>query len=283
MLAEDIEDILAGRFPHHRAGWIMPPPGDRTIASGRLEEPAVGEELQLIDEDLPIRSGRRRPAATLVALLSVAVTAYFYFHPADRLLWRAMLETPPVVAVALMADELSSALRSVLESKPDAPPPLAVRSSPPPAASLSPEALAMPKAFDPPEPIFGDQLPSLWPARTEAPLQAEAPAVPAGHLVVELEHHIRRGRLQMWVDDQSVLDQDFDGRVVRRFLSMELRKGVVQESLALDPGRHAVRVQVSWEKNVKSSRISGTFPPGATRRLDVSVGRFRGNLSLAWR
>jgi hypothetical protein len=83
--------------------------------------------------------------------------------------------------------------------------------------------------------------------------------------------------------DESVLDQEFDGRVVRRLLSMELRKGVVQESLALDPGRHAVRVHVSWERNVKSSRISGTLPPGATRRLDVNVGGFRGDLSLAWR
>jgi hypothetical protein len=42
-------------------------------------------------------------------------------------------------------------------------------------------------------------------------------------------------------------------------------------------------VQVSWDKSVKTSRISGRFAPGATRRLDVNVGRLRGNLSLDWK
>jgi hypothetical protein len=66
------------------------------------------------------------------------------------------------------------------------------------------------------------------------------------------------------VDDESVLDQDFDGRVVRRFLSMELRKGVVKESLALDPGgrRFACR---SVAKGTSRARAS----PEPSRRAPL--------------
>jgi hypothetical protein len=53
MLAEDIEDVLAGRPPRHRAGWAVPALGDRTIASGRLEPPVAEVELELVDDDEP--------------------------------------------------------------------------------------------------------------------------------------------------------------------------------------------------------------------------------------
>src|SRR5207249_789522 len=51
LFAEDIEDVLAGRPPRHRAGWSMPRPGERTIASGRLETPVIEQELQLIADE----------------------------------------------------------------------------------------------------------------------------------------------------------------------------------------------------------------------------------------
>jgi hypothetical protein len=87
----------------------------------------------------------------------------------------------------------------------------------------------------------------------------------------------------VWVDDEPVVDEDFDGRVTRKILSLELRKGMVQQRLALSPGRHEVRVQVGWDDNVKSARISGAFRPGATQQLEVQVARIGGKLSLAWK
>ena len=296
LFAEDIEDVRAGRPPRHRAGWSMPRPGERTIASGRLETPVIEQELQLIaDEEAPSPPPprrRRRPRAALVMLLLAAAAGYFYLHAADRSFWRAMLDSPQAHRVAARAGEVSSGLHWWRESKPDAPPPPAVPSAPPAkpssrssAPSLTPVALATPEAFELPEPILGDSSPV--PAATDSAPPAAvsprgAPSVP-GHLVVEFEHHIRKGKLKVWVDDKPVLDQDLDGRVVHRILSLEMRKGVVQESLALDPGPHEVRVQVRWDKNVRTSRIQGTFASGATRRLDVDVGRLRGKLSLAWK
>jgi len=285
MLAEDIEDVLAGRAPRHRAGWVMPALGDPTIASGRLETPAE-EELPLIltedEEDAPPPRRRRRPAAALVAVLTAAVAAYFYLHPADRFFWRFVLQASADGGVASILGGVASALPPPTPMPETARPAAATASpaaTPVIAPSLSPVALATPEAFDPPRPILGDPGPAVSPAATSLSAEKTEP----GRLVVEFEHHIRRGRLKVWVDDERVLDEEFNGRVVRRILSLQLRKGVVQESLALEPGRHEVRVQVSWDKNVKTSRISGTIAPGATRRLEVEVGRLRGNLGLAWK
>jgi hypothetical protein len=206
LFAEDIEDVLARRSPRHRAGWIMPPAGERTITSGRLEAPVVEHELQLIpDEEAPLprplRRRPRRPRAALVALLLAMVAGYFYLRAADRSFWRAMLGSPPALGVAAMVGELSAGLRTWLGPRRDGPPPPAVPSAPPAMRSsrpsepaLSPVALATPQAFDPPEPILRDSSPV--PAATDSPPPAavsppEAPSTP-GRLVVEFEHHIRK-------------------------------------------------------------------------------------------
>lgn len=309
MLAEDIDDVLAGRPPRHRGGWTMPRQGERTIVSRRLGSPEADLELQLIDEQATPRRRRRRPAAALVALLLAVVAAYFYLHPSDRLFWRDPLAAvPQASAFASMAWELSSELRALLRTAADVPSPSPARRpaplppSPSAVMAAAPEASSLPQPPPAPEPALGEPvsapsptetappadgpplspLPPPGPPRAAAAPPREAPPTP-GRLVIEFEHHIRKGKLRVWVDNKRVLDQDFDGKVVRRILSLELRKGVVQQALTLDPGRHEVRVQVSWDKNVKSSRISGTITPGATRRLDVEVGRLRGNLSLNWK
>jgi hypothetical protein len=101
--------------------------------------------------------------------------------------------------------------------------------------------------------------------------------------VIEFEHHLKHGNLQVWVDDARVVNDDFDGRITRKILSFELRKGLVQQRLALAPGSHSVRVTVRWDDNTRTARISGAFRPGAARKLDVDVSRIGGKLTLSWR
>src|SRR5258708_7122822 len=158
---------------------------------------------------------------------------------------RADVATEPAAAVASGA---SPAIASIPEDEPDPSPP---RARPSMAARATPEVPAPPKASVP------------------------------GQLEIEFEHHLRHGNLQVWVDDARVVDEDFDGRVTRRLLSLELRKGLVQQRLNLSPGRHDVRVDVRWDDNSKSARISGVFRPGASRQLDVQVSRIGGKLSRA--
>jgi hypothetical protein len=125
------------------------------------------------------------------------------------------------------------------------------------------------------------------PAKEEQPASAQHAAssesASSGTLAIDFEHHLRHGRLQVWVDDAPVYDAPFDAQETRRLVAFTLNRGVVQEVLALAPGRHEVRVQVKWEDNVATGRIAGTFTAGATRRLDVGIGRIGGKLSLDWK
>ena len=162
----------------------MPRPGERTIASGRLEGPVVEQELQLIEEEAPSTTPPRRrpPGVVLVALLLAAAAGYFYLGGTDRSFWRAMLDSRRALVVASTVSELSSGLRTWLGPKPDVPPPPAVPSalpsSRPSDPPLSPMALATPEAFDPPEPIFGDSVPAPAPTDSPSPAAVSPPDPP---------------------------------------------------------------------------------------------------------
>lgn len=168
MLAEDIDDVIAGRAPRHRKGWSPPALGDRTIASGWLEAPVAEVELELIDDDekaapAPPAPRRRRPAPALVAMLMAAVAIYFYLRPADRRFWRFVLDMPlRVAATSILGDVFSSTLRSGATSPA---PPSSAPAAParPPAAdpALSPVTLGTPEPFAPPQPILGEPSPAL--------------------------------------------------------------------------------------------------------------------------
>jgi hypothetical protein len=89
-MAEDIEDILAGRPPRHREGWTPPPVGAGTVAS------AGGEVLPELSLDSPAerrtpaqtpRPRRRRTFGLMIVLCAVAA-AYFGLHPSDWQFWR---------------------------------------------------------------------------------------------------------------------------------------------------------------------------------------------------
>ena len=301
-MAEDVDDILAGRPPRHREGWTPPPVGTGTVASARGDDlPELS--LDPVDERQPPRRRRRgRTTLTLLALLGVVSAVYFYLHPSDFQFWRRAVaegrktriaeevrawwgrigvespEAPP----ASMAT-LPSAPPASMAVLPSAPPSTDVGASPPSGPSAEPVSAAIASIpEDEPDPSPPPARPSISAKATpEVPVVAKG-NVP-GQLAIEFEHHLRHGNLQVWVDDARVVDEDFDGRVTRRLLSLELRKGLVQQRLTLSPGRHDVRVDVRWDDNTKSARISGVFRPGASRKLDVQVSRIGGKLSLAWK
>jgi hypothetical protein len=149
----------------------------------------------------------------------------------------------------------------------------------PPPTTLA-EIVSIPE--DDPDPIASHS-PSPVAKKGTPATPPPAKARPTGQLVIEFEHHLKHGNLQVWVDEDRVVNDDFDGRITRKILSFELRKGLVQQRLALAPGRHSVRVTVRWEDNTKTARISGVFRPGAARKLDVDVSRIGGKLALEWK
>ena len=301
-MAEDIDDILAGREPRHRKGWTAPATGTGTVSAALAAELP---ELALAPDDdrRPLR--RRRPTLSLVLLLAIVAAVYFYLHPADRQFWRVAVADARQSALVeqLRAGRLWS---FVIEQPSPAPGPALAPTGPAKAQAIPSATPAVVPASPSPEAPAAAGLDSGSAASAdrshEMPASAApaAPAAPAaratpedaptsppgapsgapGTLAIEFEHHLRHGTLEVWVDGTPVLDEAFDGRVTRKILTFEARRGMVQQQLTLAAGKHEVRVQVRWDDNVKAARISGTFKPGTTRHLEVKL---RGNLNLGWK
>jgi hypothetical protein len=130
--------------------------------------------------------------------------------------------------------------------------------------------------------IMGGWLARPRPTASPADPAAAGAGEPA-RLAIDFEHHLKSGALEVWVDDQLVLEEAIEGRVTQKVLSFRLRKGSVQETLEVAPGPHDIAVHVTWDGRRRSSRIAGVFKPGATRRLEISVARLTRDLTLDWR
>jgi hypothetical protein len=131
-----------------------------------------------------------------------------------------------------------------------------------------------------PSPAAESASPAAQPAIPVNATPPKAQAGPAGRLSVRIEHQFRKASIRIWVDDRLVLDQGLDSRTTRRALFFTERKGVVEETLKVPPGRHELQIQLKWDENVETRRIAATFKPGATRRLEIVAGG--GRFSLDW-
>src|SRR5258708_23258411 len=154
-MAEDIDDILAGRPPRHRGGWTPPPVGTGTVASARGDDlPELS--LDPIAEGRPPRPRRRgRTTLTLLALLCAVSTVYFYLHPSDFLFWRRAVAEARKTRIAeevrawwgRIGVELPEAPPASMASLPLAPPSsLAVLASAPPLTDVGASPLSGPSA-----------------------------------------------------------------------------------------------------------------------------------------
>jgi hypothetical protein len=138
-----------------------------------------------------------------------------------------------------------------------------------------------------PEPRRGAAEATARPAPREvAPTPEPSPPEPIaegeGRLEVDFEHHLRSGRIQIWVDDDQVLDEALDSRVTKKILSLRLRKGALQQVLPIPAGHHELRVRLQWSGKVRTRRTTVTFEDGQTRTLRVRVSRVFNDLSLGW-
>ncbi|HEY6553393.1 MAG TPA: protein kinase [Vicinamibacteria bacterium] len=95
-MAEDIDDVLAGREPRHRRGWVAPKTSERTLASppGEIEMEPADLRLQSLDEPGPAAAiarphGSPRAVGILafgmlaVGLLSVTLAAFWSERPTE--------------------------------------------------------------------------------------------------------------------------------------------------------------------------------------------------------
>jgi serine/threonine-protein kinase len=311
-LAEDAEDLLAGLEPRRLAGWTRPARGEGTVVSARGEASALIDlGLEPVGGDEPTaprtppapppsprpraRGGPLRSIAVvlLLSLIAVLYTSIFWPDRFVRLLEGLRSQpgaAPPPMSMPPRPERGLDASPAAAAAPPAEPRPERTGADSDEARPETPSE-ALPKLSDerPPEPepapIFapspGPALPTAAPS--PRPSRKKSPPAPKpGQLAIRMEHHLKSGSVRIYLDGKLVAEDRLDGKVTTKVLFFALHKGVFQETLTVTPGRHEIRVRVAWEGKAKVRSISGTFKSGLTRRLDVSLGRIGGDLSLEW-
>jgi hypothetical protein len=316
MFAEDLADVVEGRPPRHAEGWVAPVPGEGTVVAAR--EPGFQRvaddplELEPLDDETP-----RGHAGSLLwlGLALSALTAVLFRSPfwLDRIasglgvvpapaasagpsapfLPPAPSSVPitlaPAVASSPEAAEVDSPTEDVIVDDDDAGP----MASPGPSAdgSEATSAETPPIAAASAEPSPGSPSPIGQETAAEAPSpsapspspHAARPPRPMARFAITFEHGIQHGTLRVLVDRKVVLSQRLTSRVTKDLLLFKLRSGVVRDTLHVAPGKRRIRVEVRTPDDVRTKETVATFRVGHTRRLKVTIGRLRGNLTLEWR
>ena len=99
---------------------------------------------------------------------------------------------------------------------------------------------------------------------------------------VSVEHPFENGRLIVWIDGVLVYETKLQATASKRIVAFKVREGRTEKVLDVEPGRHEVRVEVTWEQNRRVSTKVIDVASGATGLLEVRVGRMSKDLSLSW-
>ena len=120
--------------------------------------------------------------------------------------------------------------------------------------------------------------------REDPPAEASAPASAAkSRLHLTVEHPLKSGQLQLFVDDVLAYETPLKARVARKIVAIKVREEHIEATLPLEPGRRRVRVEVRWDGNRRAESTTATFNPGGQRVLEVRVGLLQKALSLEWK
>jgi hypothetical protein len=99
---------------------------------------------------------------------------------------------------------------------------------------------------------------------------------------LSVEHPFENGRLIVWIDGVLVHEMKLQAPVSKKVVAFKVREGRAEKLLDLEPGRHEVRVEVTWEQDRRVSTKVIDAASGATGLLEVRVGRMSKDLKLEW-
>ena len=115
--------------------------------------------------------------------------------------------------------------------------------------------------------------------RTAATSTAEAAK---SRIRLSIEHPFENGRLIVWIDGVLVYEMKLQAPVSKKVVGVKVREGRAEQLLDLEPGRHEVRVEVTWEQDRRVSTKVIDVASGSTGLLEVRVGRMSKDLKLEW-
>jgi serine/threonine protein kinase len=280
-MAEDLEDLLAGRAASHA---LFAGPTSAPRASGGLAPP---DPLDAFLEELPLLESGSNPGAK--AAVSEAETVPARVSPAVRTASRPpwLLPATAVGVWAVLAVVTNRALS----------PPVATTSAAATTSTTMAAQLASPTTDPTTVPTQAPtQAPTAPPtaAPTAAPVtavtprpKAQAAATPSPEaektrIRLTVEHPFENGRLVAWIDGVLVYEMKLQAPVSKKVVAFKVREGRAEKLLDLEPGRHEVRVEVTWEQDHRVRTKVVDVAPGSTGLLEVRVGRMSKDLRLEW-
>jgi serine/threonine-protein kinase len=252
-MAEDIADLLAGREPRHEKGWTPPARGEGTLVSTRSEvevEP-IDLPLQSIAEPPTSAATSRKQKSHLLGVLAVGMLTTGILAVGLSAFWPERVAETLHVAVSPPAAARASADPS--PSSPSSPSPELPR----PAPSSSPSPLPSPPDLE-----------SVKPPATDTSTALAGPT--NGRLLLRVEGEAAGSVARVYVDDAPVLERAVD------LLTADA------DPIAVRPGSHLVRVQVSRVDRIDTQELRGTFESDGDRVLGVRLNP-EGGLVIDWR
>jgi serine/threonine-protein kinase len=320
-MADDLQDVLAGRAARHAFGPVSSSRGGASEEEGLLagltasatapRAPTPHDPLASLLDDAPAPPVAPRPGA-IPNDPAASTTPWPAVPPARaRRLWPAAAGVLLVATALAFAGALAWSRRArAPEPAPPAsvpvtasePPVLVAESTPEPPVSTTlpptlPTVASLPEATPtvPPtlpvrvvRPAAPPVVPVTEPEATPSPETVAPPAsAPAGapsgsRIRLSVVHPFEDGRLIAWIDGVLVHEEKLQAPTSKRIVAFKVREGRAEKVLDVTPGPHEVRVEVTWNQGRTTRSKVVDVAEGATGLLEARVGRMSKELSLTW-
>jgi serine/threonine-protein kinase len=316
-MAEDLDEVLAGGTPKH-AGAVgrstaparaaaEDPLLEGLVAPRRSSAPDPSSALaSLLDEathSIPRPQASPAPASKPaarrwvaaagavigVALLAAAAFIYGPRRPAPEVAVAPSVSIPPQPEVSALPTPkaispdvfLGPGANPAAPSVPLATPDMTPASAGPPASTSSPPVV---EAKERPAP----RTPTAESPTTDVSAAGEVAAVTLPQPVARtrirfnVEHPLENGRLIVWIDGVVAFEEKLRAPVSKKIVAIKVREGRIEKLLDVEPGRHEVRVEVTWGQERRVATKVADAAPGATGLIEVRVGGINKGLTLQW-
>jgi serine/threonine protein kinase len=276
-MAEDLEDVLAGRPPRHTGGAKASPD---SAPRPDLDDPLLAELTSLVNADLAPRETGNVLADLVAGQATAAPPAAPQRRGGSRRSWLPYGASAAVLAVvATLVVAYRTPRPGATNAPADAalalPTPTATEAPPvaPPTDRPSEAPAALPTAT-PTVARGAEARPAAEAVVTGAPVETPAPV--RSHIKLAVEHSLENGRLIVWVDGVLAFETRLRPETGKK------SGGRLERVLDVDPGRHEVKVEVSWDEKRRLETEIVDVAPKTTGLLSVRLGGLTKGLGLSW-
>ena len=276
-MADDLEDILAGRSASHA---LLAGPATAAREPGSPPPPDL---LEAFLEELPLLESASNPGAKAAGSVTQTVPARASRPVTGGSGRRWLLPATAVAVWAVLAVVVNRALAPSVATTSTT----LAQVAPTTMAPMTPTTTAPAAAPTVPSPAPATTMSALESPRATAsnPRVAAAPTSSTdtgqSRIRLSVEHPFESGRLITWIDGVLVYETKLQAPVSKKGV-FKVREGRAEKMLDLEPGRHEVRVEVTWEQDRRVSTKVVDVAPAATGLLEIRVGRMSKDLKLEW-